>query len=316
MSRVGLVAPLVVLTLATGALPARAAPVVGAEARAFPTTIALPNGFRPEGIAIGRAPYAFVGSLADGDVYRADLRTGRGSVISQGPGTPTVGIKVDRAGRLFAAGGSGGDARVIDTRTGRVIAGYRLATGTTFVNDVVLTRDAAWFTDSAAPQPVLYQLRLGRHGRLPAAARRLPLKGDLVYNPNGPNANGIVQTPDRRGLLIVQSNSGKLFRVDPRTGVTRTVDLGGEALPNGDGMLLQGNTLYVVQNRTNAVAVLKVNDAGTSARVIRRITDPRFDVPTTVAAYKGRLYLPNARFTTAPTPTTPYNVVAVTPHRH
>ncbi|MGK5558915.1 SMP-30/gluconolactonase/LRE family protein [Actinomadura kijaniata] len=315
MSRVGLVAPLVVLTLATGALPARAAPAVGAEARPLPTTIALPNGFRPEGIAIGRTPYAYVGSLADGDVYRADLRTGRGSVISQGPGTPTVGIKVDRAGRLFAAGGSGGDARVIDTRTGRVIAGYRLGTGTTFVNDVVLTRDAAWFTDSAAPQPVLYQLRLGRHGGLPTAARRLPLKGDLVYNPTGPNANGIVQTPDRRSLLIVQSNSGKLFRVDPRTGVTRTVDLGGESLPNGDGMLLQGNTLYVVQNRTNAVAVLKVNDAGTSARVIRRITDARFDVPSTVAAYKGRLYLPNARFTTAPTPTTPYNVVAVMPHR-
>jgi len=34
-------------------------------------------------------------------------------------------------------------------------------------------------------------------------------------------------------------------------------------------------------------------------------------VPTTVAAFRDRLYLPNARFTTPPTPTTPYSVVAI-----
>jgi hypothetical protein len=40
-------------------------------------------------------------------------------------------------------------------------------------------------------------------------------------------------------------------------------------------------------------------------------TDPRFDVPATVAAFGKRLYLPNARFSTPPTPETTYNVVAV-----
>lgn len=312
MRRSALAASLTVLALtavtvppAQAAAPRRAAP----PQRAFPATIPLPDGWRPEGIATGHGPYAYVGSLADGDVYRADLRTGKGEVISQGPGTPTVGLKVDRAGRIFAAGGGAGDARVIDVRTGRILATYPLSTGTTFINDVVLTKGAAWFTDSAAPEPALYRLRLGKG--LPSGAERVPLTGDLTYGATGPNANGIVQTPDRKSLLIVQSNSGKLFRVDPRTGVTRTVNLGGESLPNGDGMLLRGNTLYVVQNRVNAVAVLRVNDAGTSARLVRRITDPRFDVPTTVAAFKGRLYLPNARFTTTPTPTTPYNVVAI-----
>ena len=84
-----------------------------AESRSprFPTTIALPTGFQPEGITIGSAPTAYFGSLADGDLYRVNLMTGRGEVFSQGPGTPSVGLKIDRRHRLFVAGGSGGDAR-------------------------------------------------------------------------------------------------------------------------------------------------------------------------------------------------------------
>lgn len=50
---------------------------------------------------------------------------------------------------------------------------------------------------------------------------------------------------------------------------------------------------------------------GRSGVFRRRITDADFDVPTTVAALGNRLYLPNARFTTTPTPTTTYSVVAV-----
>lgn len=277
---------------------------------AFPTSFPLPNGFRPEGIATGPGPVAYFGSLADGSIYRVNLVTGRGRILSKGPGTPSVGLKTDRRGRLFVAGGTGGDGRVIDTRTGRLLASYRFATGESFVNDVVLTPHAAYFTDSR--NPVLYVLPLGRHGKLPGQAqvRRVPLTGDLVYE-EGNNANGIARTPDGRALLVVQSNTGELFRVNPRTGVTREVDLGGDSLANGDGLLLRGRTLYAVQNRLNAVAVLRLNRSGTSAEVVDRVTDPRFDVPTTVAAFGGRLYLPNARFTTPPTPTTPYNVVAI-----
>ena len=42
------------------------------------------------------------------------------------------------------------------------------------------------------------------------------------------------------------------------------VDLGGEILTNGDGLLLQGRTLYVVQNRLNLVAEFRLNAAGTA----------------------------------------------------
>jgi sugar lactone lactonase YvrE len=185
---------------------------------------------------------------------------------------------------------------------------YTLATGASFVNDVVLTRDAAWITDST--NPVLYKLPLRRHGGLPGEAVTLPLTGAIQYA-DGINANGIAATPDRKGLLLVQSNTGKLFRADPRTGVTTEVDLGGELLTNGDGLLLHGRTLYVVQNRLNTVAVLRLSHDGTSGRVTDRLTDERFDIPTTVAAFGKRLYLPNARFSTPPTPDTPYDVVSI-----
>jgi sugar lactone lactonase YvrE len=287
--------------------PASAAP---SAVNAFPTTISLPDGFRPEGIAIGNERFAYFGSLATGSIYRANLETGTGSIISVGPGTPSVGLKTDHRGRLFVSGGSAGNARVIDLRTGRILASYQFATGPSFVNDVILTHDAAWFTDST--NPVLYKLPLGRHGRLPTQDQvvKVPLTGSIVFGP-GTNANGIARTPDGRALLIVQSNTGLLFRVDPATGVTSTVDLGGVPMTNGDGLLLIGRTLYVVQNFLNTIAVVELNRSGRAGTVVRRITDPRFDIPTTVAAFGDRLYLPNARFTTPPTPTTTYTVVAV-----
>ncbi|MDL2077484.1 superoxide dismutase [Streptomyces sp. GXMU-J15] len=300
--------------LAVGAAATGAA-LVGAPAHAAagPTVIPLPDGFRPEGITIGGGPYAYLGSLGDGSIYRADLRTGTGKIVSSGPGTPSVGLKLDERGRLFVAGRAEG-ARVVDARSGEILASYRLAAATpTFANDVFLTPRAAWFTDSF--QPVLYALPLGRHGRLPDAEDvvRITLGGAWSQVPGEVvNANGITRTPDGSALLVVQSGVGALHRVNPRTGVTELVDLGGaDPLTNGDGLLLIGRTLYVVQNRQNAVEVFTLAADGRSGVFRRRITDPAFDVPTTVAAFRGRLYLPNARFTTTPTPETTYTVVSV-----
>nr|CAH18547.1 hypothetical protein [Streptoalloteichus tenebrarius] len=295
------------------AVAAAAAPVAAhrtAEAGAYPSSFSLPAGFRPEGIAIDSDGYAYFGSMGTGAIYKANLATGTGRTLRQGSGSPAIGLKVDSRGRLFVAGGGGGDLKVIDSRTGNLLATYRLATGASFVNDVVLTPDAVWLTDST--QPVLYQLPLGRDGELPApsAVVRLRLSGDIVYR-EGTNANGIATTPDGKALLVIQWNTGILFRVDPASGVAKAVDLHGEQLPRGDGLLREGDTLYVVQNRLNTVAVLSLDHSGHSATLTKRVTDPRFDVPTTVASFRDRLYLPNARFNTTPTPTTPYNVISI-----
>jgi sugar lactone lactonase YvrE len=282
-----------------------------ADAR-FPTTIQLPNGFRPEGIAIGVLPFAFFGSLADGDIYRVNLLTGNGRVISEGPGTPSVGLKIDLRGRLFVAGGPAGNARVVNAITGEVLASYTFAAAPTFINDVVLTPSAAWFTDSM--NAVLYKVPFGRHGSLPdqSGVVAVPLTGDWVQQ-TGFNANGISRTPDGRALIVVQSVTGKLFRVET-TGVAREVTLTGGDAANGDGLLLEGRTLYVVQNQLNRVAVIQLNRRGTEGDVVALLTDPRFDIPTTVASFGRRLYLPNARFSTPPTPDTTYTANAIPKH--
>ncbi|MCY7396029.1 MAG: hypothetical protein LH468_07750 [Nocardioides sp.] len=180
--------------------------------------------------------------------------------------------------------------------------------GTAFINDVVLTDDAAWFTDSSSASLFMVPLR-GPKDRLPAAAQVLPLTGQWQQL-SGINANGVTATPDGGALLVVNSASGLLYRVDTTTGVATVVDLGGTPLTNGDGLLLEGRTLYAVQNRLNNIAVLTMSRDGSSGRLERNVTSTDFDVPTTVARSGKRLYLPNARFTTPPTLETPYWVSA------
>ncbi|WP_448810063.1 SMP-30/gluconolactonase/LRE family protein [Agromyces bauzanensis] len=272
--------------------------------------IELPNGFGPEGITIDSHGTAYVGSLADGDIYAADLHTGAGEVISEGPGTPSVGLKIDKHNRLFVAGGPSGTARVVDATTGEILASYQLTTNTSFINDVVLTQDGAWFTDSLQAQ--LYFVPVGPSGALPDASeiRTFPLGDDWVQVA-GFNANGIAMTPDHRALLVVNSSTGTLYRVDPVAEQTIAVDLGGTQVPNGDGLLVLGRKLYVVQNQLNMVAIFEMAASGFSGRYVDALTSPEFDIPTTVAAYGNGLFLPNARFNTPPTPDTEYSVVRI-----
>ncbi|MEO5852859.1 MAG: superoxide dismutase [Nocardioides sp.] len=301
------------LVAASAPGPVLAAPEPGGSAP-FPAVLDLPDGFRPEGIAIGPGPTAYFGSLANGDIYEIALRTGEGKIISQGPVpvSPSVGLKSDKRGRLFVAGGNAGTARVVDIESGAILRSYQLTTATSFVNDVVLTRKAAWFTDSAQAQ--LYKLPLGPDGALPDANEivTLPLTGEWVQGA-GFGANGITATPDGKALLVINSTSGLLYRVDRTTGAATEVDLD-TSLVNGDGLLLRNHTLYAVQNQLNKVAVVRLDPRGTSGTLTRTITSAQFDVPTTVARFGNRLYLPNARFTTTPTPTTPYTVTQVSAH--
>ena len=309
-SRLTLVRRLLVLMVLT----AVAALPTTAGAATFPDTIRLPDGWQPEGIASGRGTSLYVGSIPTGAVWKGDARTGRGDVLVAGqPGRSAIGIKVDRRNRLFVAGGATGKAFVYDAGTGADLASYQLAApgAATFVNDVVVTSHAAWFTDSSAAQ--LYMLPLGRHSRLPGQdeVRTLALSGDFELGTTGPNLNGIVAARGGRTLLSVQTNTGQLFRINPRTGVTREVDLGGASLVNGDGMLLAGRVLFVVQNRDNRIAVVKLSHSLSRGRVVATLTDPDFDVPTTIAFQAGHLYAVNARFgTTDPQPAR-YDIVRV-----
>jgi sugar lactone lactonase YvrE len=284
-----------------------------AAARPFPATIRLPDGFQPEGIASGRGTSLYVGSIPTGAVWAGDARSGRGAVlVPPHQGRAAIGIKVDRRNRIFVAGGPTGQGYVYDARTGGDLAGYQLAPAgvPTFVNDVVVTHKAAYFTDSLNQQ--LYVVPLGRHGRLPGqdAVRTLPLSGDLEFQ-EGFNLNGIAAAKGGRVLVVVQSNTGQLFTVNPRTGVTHEIDLGGATVTNGDGLLLLGRHLFVVRNQLNLIAVVKLSGSLSSGRVVAELTDPDFDVPTTITFTAGSLYAVNARFGNPDPANARYDIVRV-----
>ena len=300
------VASVVVLTVAAWTLTATEAGAAG-QSPNFPSHIDLPDGFRPEGIAIKGKSF-FVGSLGTGAIYRGDLRTGSGAVIYPGDTGASVGLAVDHKGRVFAAGGNTGNARVVDGRTGQLIKVIPLTSATTFINDVVITQDSAWFTDSL--NPVLYRVPLDLVGPV----QTVPLTGDLVYAA-GFNVNGIDATADGKTLILVQSNAGKLFTSN-LTGTTKQIvltnDAGqAESVPFGDGILLEGRTLYVVQNQLNVIAVIRLDESRTSGTVVKRLENPDLDVPTTIDRFDGHLYAVNARFSTPPTPETGYWITAV-----
>ena len=91
------------------------------------------------------------------------------------------------------------------------------------------------------------------------------------------------------------------------------MQLGGATVANGDGLLLRGRTLYVVRNRGNRIAVVRLSADLASGRVARTITSSQFSVPTTLARIGNRLYAVNARFGTTATARTRYWITRVAP---
>jgi hypothetical protein len=290
------------LLVAVATAAALVTSAAGAQ-NAFPSRIDVPNGFQPEGIATAGDTF-YVGSIPTGDVYRGSLRTGKGALLPAVSGDAAIGMKVDRS-RLFVAGGPTGKAYVYNARTGALITSYAFSGGGSFVNDVVVTKRAAWFTDSF--KPVLYRVPLGPNGRPGGSFTTVNLGGDYVQGANF-NVNGIDATANGKTLVFVQSNTGKLF-ITGANGVARTIVLaGGESVPNGDGILLDGKTLYVVQNALDVVAKIALAPSLRSGRVVRRISDPaNLDFPTTIAELGSSLYAVNARFDfPSPNASTPY----------
>jgi sugar lactone lactonase YvrE len=277
-------------------------PVAASAHHDRPDRIDLPDGWMPEGITTdGRFLYS--GSLADGALLRANPRTGNTRIIEEGrQGRVAVGVDYDRRRDvLWVAGGGTNRIRAHDARTGRRLAVYNFPSeNARFINDLVVTRRAVYATDSFNQE--LLVVRLGRGDRLPGprAATTRALTGDLVYVP-GPdqfNLNGIVKSGRR--LLAVQSNKGLLFRINPFTGRTRTVNLGGGSpLSFGDGLEIDGDILYVVRNQLNEIAVVDLGRRLRRGEVVAHLTDDDFDIPTTVALLGDSLYAVNARFGTA-----------------
>ena len=118
------ITPLVMVFLAAILLVPLASVQAG---EVFPKVFNVPDGWQPEGIAVGRGSSFYVGSLLHGGVYGGDLRTGEGEVVvAPQEGRIAVGLDVDvRSNAIFVAGGGPilgfpipGSAYVFDADTG------------------------------------------------------------------------------------------------------------------------------------------------------------------------------------------------------
>ena len=299
--------------LAPGAAPLASR---GGNSGALPDRYILPGPtVFPEGIAFDqRTGTVFVSSTTDGTIFSGDVssETLTPFLPPRTDGrTTAAGLAVDD-GRLYVAGGGTGLVFVYDIATGALIA--RLATGTspTFINDIVIAKDgSAYVTDSQSP--VIYRVVADAAGNL-TLERWLVLTGTEFVQQPGFNANGIEVSPNGRYLIVVQSNTGKLFRIEIATREVTEIDLGGETVPNGDGILLQGNTLYVLQNALGLLTEIRLDLDDATGTVIARTTDPSFAYPTSLDFARGRLLVVNSQFNRRGpglSPTLPFTVSVI-----
>ena len=284
------------------ALPA--ATPIAAGGRVFALT---GGGGFPEGIAYDEETGDFyVGSIIDGTIYRGNVETDTVEVFLPGqPGRVAIGLALDEGGRLFVAGGETGAVAVYDTATGQRL--LDVANGlapNTFLNDVAVSPTGdAYLTDSF--NPTLYRIPASAIPAGPGTPAPVPTTDTLeiavdftttgfdLVQP-GFNANGIAATPDGRYLLLVQTNTGALYRVDPAAGETIQVDLGEGSLPGADGVELDGQTLYVVGEGQITLVALAADYA--SGTVGASFSDPSFATPTTIARFDGCLLVVNSQF--------------------
>ena len=194
-----------------------------------------------------------------------------------------------------------GKAAVYDLDTGEGIEAVTLTAAPSFINDVVVTNDGAFFTNSRAPE--IYRVPVSPDGTI-GAAETIPLSGPAGQIVAGTNLNGIAATPNGKALIVVNSATGQLSRVDAATGASTLIDLGGATVRTGDGILLSGHTLYVLQNGNNLppnqITVIRLRDNFSEGTIVDTLTSPLFETATTLAKRGNLLAAVNAQFGGSP----------------
>jgi hypothetical protein len=193
-------------------------------------------------------------------------------------------------------------AAVYNLKTGAPVIALTLTTAPAFINDVIVTPAAAYFTNSFTPE--LYRVPVSRSGEV-GTPETIALSGPAANFVAGFNLNGIEATADGRTLISINSATGELFTIDAMTGESALIDVGGMTFPTGDGILLQGRTLYVLQNGNapggiNQIDVIKLRRNLTEGRLVDTITNPFFETATTLARKGDLLVAVNSQFGGAP----------------
>ena len=325
-SRLGTVAfsPLLSTALILTVITLGAASSAAAQ-ESWPEVISIPTGFESEGIELGSGEEFFLGAFSfssffgaafgfpheqsafAGAIYKGSLRTGEGAILVPPTGKPVSGLSYDpRTDYLYAATGHSAGfltgsswdqgVSVYDASSGDLVTEITFGDGI-LINDVLVTRTGVYCTDSVNAD--LYKVALESGGRIPST----PVV-EVIHMPDfemvaGFNANGLVGDFDGRQFVIVNTSTGVLYLVDTESGEASPLQIEGaeQLFPDGDGLHLDGRTLYVLQNFSNKVAVVQLAGDLTGGEFVRNVpgegeTNP-LDVATTLIGLGNSLYAIN-----------------------
>ena len=292
----------------------------------WPETIVIPAGFEAEGIELGKGHEFFLGAFSfssffgeaffgvphepsalAGAIYKGNLRTGEGAILAPPTGKPVGGLSYDpRTDYLYAATGFGDlltgsfiDQGVIvyDASSGDIITEITFGDGVN-INDCLVTRTGVYCTDSFNPN--LYKVVLENGGRLPSTPvfEVIPMPG-FQMNYGDFNANGLVGDYDGKQLVIVNISTGVLYRVDTASGEASPLDIEGaeQLFPDGDGLYLDGRTLYIMQNFSDKIAVVQLSGDLSGGEFIKNIPGEGeinpLDIATTIIGFGNGIYAIN-----------------------
>jgi hypothetical protein len=286
----------------------------------WPEAIAMPTGWEGEGIELGKGHEFFVGansfsslfgpysvSWLAGAIYKGNLRTGVGGFLVEPTGKSASGLSYDpRTDYLYAAtelGDLGTDqgVTVYDASSGDIIMEIVFGDGTgIIINDCLVTRRAVYCTDSFNAD--LYKLVLEKGGRLPSTpmVEVIPMPGFVMVD--GFSANGLVGDYDGKQLVIVDISGGVLYLVDTASGKASPLVIEGaeQLFINGDGLYLNGRTLYIMQNFSDKIAVVQLSGDLSRGEFIKNIPgEGEFNplsIATTIIGFGDSIYAINTHF--------------------
>jgi hypothetical protein len=164
------------------------------------------------------------------------------------------------------------------------------------INDVLVTEKAVYCTDSVST--ILYKIPLEDDGKVfSSAVEKIEMTG-FEMNPDSFNANGLVGDFDGKQLVIVNISMGVLYLVDTESGVATPVNVQGEEqlFQNGDGLYMDGRTLYIMQNFAQKVAVVELSNDLTQGTFIKNLVSDDFSIPTTIMGFGDCIYAINTHF--------------------
>lgn len=282
----------------------------------LPSAYTLPgDAVHPEGVTVrADTRELFVTSFTQGTVFRGSLDNAALEVFlpSGQDGRNTANGLTYDAGRkrLIVAGGTSGLAFAYDAASGALLGRFDdgvprsndPARPSTFVNDVtVLPSGDAYFTDSLVPTLWRAQAsQIGKGSEWVPLEPWLDLRNTAIAYQYGAdlvaslNLNGIVSTEDGRYLLVVQTNTGKLFRIDAAS--KAVAPIAGANIPGGDGLVLRGRTLYGIHVAADPVVKFELSADYLSATPVPIEAPTGLKSPTTAAIAEGRLLIVNSQF--------------------